>query len=139
MDTALYHYVENPKSAMMSENQPDLFEKLSNLYDEKIDLYLKSDNTKENKEAFKIDLYNYTVSHSIVLLLSNLHSKDASYDKLVTKLRKKRNSEMISDSLDNYNDEGSMSLNVTLFIYLLKLRMYRTLSLALMTNIKLER
>ena len=119
IDSAFYHYIENPDSIMMSKDQNGLTLKLSRLIKEKIRIY----NTF-SREELKQDLYNYTISHTLVMLLSNLFMKRLKLNELVTELGRIRNSEMIASSYKNCNSINSVTYKLKIILYLMKYRLY---------------
>lgn len=106
---AFYHYQFNPHSTM-SNRKKDFLKYLENLYDEKIKLY-----EKMGLDNFKIDLYNYTLSHTLNLLICDVRAYEnpTSYNKAFCQIGK---SHMIRESFRN----GTISIERTTMSYINK-------------------
>lgn len=95
---AFYHYMPNDDSVMSAKNKKsDMLLYLSNLYDEKLKLY-----EKYELDDFKEDLYNYTIQHTLIILIDNtLKNKNFRY--FIEELEHIRNCTMILESFNNYS------------------------------------
>ena len=129
VDAPLYHYMENPDSQVMSNSQPLLLEKLENVYNEKLSVY-----QGKNMEEFKQDLYNYTISNTLVMLLSEVNFSNLDYESLKIKLKEIRNTEMIEKSLKNDTNKKDNTLNLRILTLLLKYKLYGPMALLFMYN-----
>lgn len=95
-DKAFYHYMPNPYSTMNNKKKNFLFY-LENLYNEKMNLY-----DKMGLDDFKQDLYNYTIQHTLnILIIEQLNFTKAI--KLKESFKKIGESKMIIDSFKNCN------------------------------------
>ena len=97
-EKAYYHYMPNDNSAMSRKNKKkNYLLYLNNLYDEKMKLY-----EKMKLNDFKIDLYNYTIQHTLNILIDNAMLNRNIKD-CINQLKEIRQNKMIIESFQNYN------------------------------------
>ena len=124
-EKAFYHYMPNKNSTMSSKKNNFLLY-LSNLYNEKMKVYEEND-----LNEFKQDLYNYTICHSLNILIDEV-IKFTSVKKLKIPFKEIRESSMIEESY-KYCNINIDKINISKFnrniIKLLKKRQYNLISL----------
>lgn len=126
IDRPLYFYEQSPNSQIRSSHKHNLLERLNILYKEKLSIYEKHGITDA-----KSIIAEYTLTHSVVMLLSNeLHYRRKIRDK-IKNYREIRNSEMVCDMFENTKCLQTRS-RITVLIWLLKMKGY--FLLALLTN-----
>lgn len=123
VDAPFYFYEQTPNSQIRTPHKKDLLEKLCRLYEAKLDVYEKHGIC--NAKQF---LAEYTISHSLVMLLSNeLHWKTSLKDKREI-LARIRTCQLIEESLAIGNIKSIRSYRFRLYALLLKYRGYSLLA-----------
>lgn len=120
-DHAYYHYMPNKNSTMNSEKK-DFLISLNHLYEEKMRVY-----DSMNLNEYKIDLYQYTIQHSLSLLIYEIfqYKKIRQYRECLLEVGC---SKMVQESLEsNYVDINKLKLSYLYktIIKCIKKRKYR--------------
>lgn len=111
-----YFYVQSPNSITRTKYKSDLLNKLQNLYYAKKNVYIKYGITE-----YSDDLNNYTMEHTIPMLISNEINNSSKFFELMKLYSKIRNSEMVSEAYKN----SSIKLVKNKLKYLVLLLKYR--------------
>lgn len=123
VDVPFYFYEQTPNSQIRTPYKKNLLEKLSRLYVAKLDVYER--HGIHNAKQF---LAEYTMSHTLVMLLSNeLHRKTSLKEKRDILIRI-RTCQMIVESLALGNIMSIRSYRFRLYAFLLKYRGYGLLT-----------
>lgn len=123
LNKPFYYYIQTPNSLTRTKYKENLLKQLEDLYFEKKEIY-----TKHNYNLFKNDLNEYTMKHTIPMLISNELNLKNKISQKIKIYKKIRNSEMVK------NAYSSCSINLInsklkYLALLLKLRMYFILAI----------
>lgn len=124
IDSPLYYYVQTQNSLVRTKYKEHLSVKLNEQYLAKKEIF-----EKHQLIGYEQSLYDYTLRHSIVMLLSNELNSQNSLTEMYRTFKQMRNCEMVKDAFEYANDYGANELNIMFLISLLKNRCYLLLSI----------
>lgn len=123
IDKPFYYYEQTPNSLTRIKYKEDLLSQLNGLYFAKKEIY-----EKHNYNLYHRDLNQYTMKHTIPMLISNeLNSKTGFFKKIKT-YKQIRNSEMIKNAYKHCSI-SLINSKLKYLAILLKLRMYFVLAI----------
>lgn len=123
VDRPFYYYEQSPDSLTRTKYKERLLSQLEELYNNKISIY-----DKHKYSSYREDLTQYTMKHTIPMLISNeLNSQDSFY-KRVLSYRAIRNSDMVNYAYKNSSVKLIRS-KLKYIAFLLKLRAYFILAI----------
>lgn len=114
LSSALYYYFLREDSITTIKYKKNYLSTLENTYNYKIKIY-----KKYNFIRYKIDSYNYTLSHTLPLLISNQLSSSESVWQIYNEYSKIINSNMVKDAFSS-EVKVNYAGNIRYLIYLLK-------------------
>lgn len=125
-NVSLYNYVQTKGSLIQTKYKKDLIVKLEALWREKRRI-CKEYGIAEYEKA----LSQYTIDHTIPMLLQNELAADYGLNRIKEELQKIRNSEMVDFTYKQKGLRKNKSMKMSILIFLLKHKMYTVLSLLL--------